>query len=49
MYPLFFSISPKSAEIRDDLPHPTCPTTATKEPGLTEKLMLLEKEQEYVM
>lgn len=26
--------------MREDFPHPTCPTTATSSPGLTLRLML---------
>ena len=35
-----FSISPKSADIREDLPQPTCPTRATNLPSGTCRFML---------
>ena len=38
--PSIFSISPSRAEIREDLPQPTWPTTATREPWGTSMLML---------
>ena len=38
--PLSLSISPNSADIKDDLPAPTGPTTATNSPPLTNKSML---------
>ena len=38
--PEIFVISPKIAEISDDFPEPTSPTTATREPRGTLKLML---------
>lgn len=34
MKPLVQCISPRRAEIRDDFPEPTAPTTATNRPGL---------------
>ena len=39
--PVIFSISPNNAEISEDLPAPTCPTTATNDPGLMFRLMFL--------
>ena len=40
MLPSILFISPNSADISDDLPAPTWPTTATSSPGLTWKLIL---------
>lgn len=42
--PSCFSISPRRADRREDLPHPTWPTTATREGSGMAKLMLEEKE-----
>jgi len=39
-WPFIFSISPRRADISDDLPAPTCPTTATSSPGFTLTLIL---------
>jgi len=38
--PSCFCISPRMADINDDLPQPTCPTTAIRRPDGTEMLML---------
>ena len=41
--PLLLMVSPRMAEINDDLPHPTVPTTATNCPVGIERLMLCER------
>ncbi len=38
--PLELCISPRRAEMREDFPDPTAPTTATSRPGLISKEML---------
>lgn len=45
MKPLVQCISPRRAEIRDDFPEPTAPTTATNRPGLIsrDKLVITTK------
>ena len=40
--PFSLSISPNRADIKEDLPAPTGPTTATSCPGLTDKSILIE-------
>ena len=40
MCPFSFFISPRQAEMREDLPQPTVPTTATRDPCFTLMLML---------
>lgn len=35
--PLVLCISPKRADMREDFPEPTAPTTATNRPGLTSR------------
>ena len=41
-FPPCFSISPSSAWMREDLPAPTWPTTATNWPGFTSRLTLCD-------
>lgn len=37
MKPLVLCISPRMADMREDFPEPTAPTTATNRPGLISK------------
>ena len=43
MCPFSFFISPRQAEMREDLPQPTVPTTATRDPCFTLMLMLEQR------
>jgi len=47
--PRSFSISPSIAEMRDDFPAPTEPTTATREPRFKCKLILQQQHVNVVM
>ena len=44
-WPCKTSISPSIADMRDDFPQPTCPTTATRLPSGTDRFILEWKEQ----
>lgn len=42
-------ISPSRAEIREDLPEPTAPTTATRQPGLISRDTLRKKHRDMFL
>lgn len=44
--PLVQCISPRRADMREDFPEPTAPTTATKRPGLISKDKLANRHRE---
>lgn len=43
MCPWTFSISPSMADIKEDFPEPTVPTTATNWPGIMSRFTLKKK------
>ncbi len=46
-FPEIFSISPRIQDNRDDLPQPTVPTTATREPSSTLTFILKKENNKY--
>ena len=47
-FPSTLAISPIMADKREDLPHPTVPTTATSEPDGIQMLILQEDYKKYI-